>query len=233
TTSAVTITPITLTDETGYPGDFCIYTGSDLLIDATHLCQQRTSGAQNWEAWIKDTRDDELYRIVLMPDNKWWLAQNVKLASYNGSTIGSAVSGCNKEQCGRAYAYAEAYASYAGGTSASTGNVQGICPPGWLLPITNDFQQLVASIGSNALVCERIRSLDSNCSPRPDYYGYANVKHVHNGTIVYQDGWYTNDSGREDGMNIDGKLGVWKCGYIEYGAGADGAQASVRCFRQL
>ncbi|MDR3132680.1 MAG: hypothetical protein LBU42_01485, partial [Prevotellaceae bacterium] len=38
TTSAVTITPITLTDETGYPGDFCIYTGSDLLIDATHLC---------------------------------------------------------------------------------------------------------------------------------------------------------------------------------------------------
>ncbi|MDR0694864.1 MAG: hypothetical protein LBF81_06165, partial [Prevotellaceae bacterium] len=95
-TSALTITPTTIKDKTDCPGIFCLYQGSDLFIDATHLCQQRTSGAKNWEAWIKDTRDNELYRIVFMPDNKWWLAQNVKLASYNASTIGSNITGCTK-----------------------------------------------------------------------------------------------------------------------------------------
>ncbi|MDR3133903.1 MAG: hypothetical protein LBU42_07790, partial [Prevotellaceae bacterium] len=60
-TSALTITPTTIRDKTECPGVFCIYQGSDLYIDATHLCQQRTSGAKNWEAWIKDSRDEELY----------------------------------------------------------------------------------------------------------------------------------------------------------------------------
>jgi uncharacterized protein (TIGR02145 family) len=56
----------------------CPYTGSDLYYDATHLCQQRTSGAGNWEAWIQDTRDSELYRIVYMPDTKWWTAEEMR-----------------------------------------------------------------------------------------------------------------------------------------------------------
>ncbi|MDR3350219.1 MAG: hypothetical protein LBN98_01055 [Prevotellaceae bacterium] len=90
--SALTITPTTIKDKTECPGVFCIYSGSDLYIDTTHLCQQRASGAQNWEAWIKDTRDTELYRIFLMPDNKWWLAQNVKYAD-----VGAAISGCTKD----------------------------------------------------------------------------------------------------------------------------------------
>jgi hypothetical protein len=77
-TADVTMTPATITDATGYPGLWCPYTGSDLYMDATHRCRQRQSGAYNWEAWIKDTRDDELYRIVYMPDNNWWLAQNEK-----------------------------------------------------------------------------------------------------------------------------------------------------------
>ena len=73
-TSAVTVTPVTLTDETGYPGDFCIYSGSDLFIDGTHLCQQRASGAKNWEAHIRDSRDNNIYKVILMPNNEWWFA---------------------------------------------------------------------------------------------------------------------------------------------------------------
>ncbi|MDR0693831.1 MAG: hypothetical protein LBF81_00830, partial [Prevotellaceae bacterium] len=41
-TSALTITPTTIKDKTECPGIFCPYQGSDLLIDATHFCQQRT-----------------------------------------------------------------------------------------------------------------------------------------------------------------------------------------------
>ncbi|MDR1895411.1 MAG: hypothetical protein LBR10_01305, partial [Prevotellaceae bacterium] len=101
--SALTITPVFLTDETGYPNIFCPYTGIDLYNVAAYFCQPRASGAQNWEAWIKDARDNELYRIVYMPDNKWWLAQNVKYAA-----TGDAHSGCDKEECGRRYTGAQA-----------------------------------------------------------------------------------------------------------------------------
>ncbi|MDR0581681.1 MAG: hypothetical protein LBG31_01840 [Prevotellaceae bacterium] len=120
--ASLTIAAVTLTDKTECPGVFCAYTGSDLYIDGTHLCQLRSSGAQNWEAWIKDTRDNELYRIVYMPDNKWWLAQNVKIAGYNGSTVGSAVSGCTKDECGRRYTYTETIAAW-GGTGGTGANI--------------------------------------------------------------------------------------------------------------
>ena len=77
-TSAVTVTPVTLTDQTGCPGVFCIYSGSDLYIDATHLCQQRTTGAKNWEAYITDAVDGQIYRITQFSDNSWWFADNFK-----------------------------------------------------------------------------------------------------------------------------------------------------------
>jgi hypothetical protein len=90
-TSAVTITPVTLTDKTGCPGIFCNYTGSDLYIDATHLCQQRTSGANNWEAYIKDSRDDKIYRIVQI-ETTWWFAEDFLLTGSSGTQTCSGVT---------------------------------------------------------------------------------------------------------------------------------------------
>ena len=78
-TSAITITPVTLTDQTGCPGIFCIYTGTDLFIDGTHLCQQRTEGAKNWEAYIKDSRDNQVYRITQFSDGRWWMANDLNI----------------------------------------------------------------------------------------------------------------------------------------------------------
>ncbi|MDR0693686.1 MAG: hypothetical protein LBF81_00085 [Prevotellaceae bacterium] len=71
----------TFTDATACPGTgslYCPYTGSDLFMDATHLCQQRTSGAQNWEAWIKDSRDEQIYHIVQI-DNTWWFTDDLNI----------------------------------------------------------------------------------------------------------------------------------------------------------
>ncbi|MDR2359542.1 MAG: hypothetical protein LBD87_07080, partial [Prevotellaceae bacterium] len=56
--ASLTIAAITLTDKTECPSNFCPYTGSDLYRDATHLCGHRPTGAQNWEAYIKDSRDN-------------------------------------------------------------------------------------------------------------------------------------------------------------------------------
>jgi uncharacterized protein (TIGR02145 family) len=233
--SALTITPTTIRDKTECPGVFCPYQGSDLYIDASHLCQQRTSGAKNWEAWIKDSRDNKLYRIVYMPDNQWWLAQNVKLASYNGSTVGVAISGCtNEDDCGRKYECAEVYASYAGGSSRSSGNVQGICPPGWLLPIRSTFATLVSYIGSQSTVCAALRAYNSRCSPISDTYGFAGKLGTGNGNVTtLADSWYTNDAGREDGFYIDATATDNPCGIYGMEDLSECDYAVVRCFRQL
>jgi uncharacterized protein (TIGR02145 family) len=191
--SALTITPTTIRDKTECPGIFCIYTGSDLYIDATHLCQQRTSGAKNWEAWIKDSRDNELYRIVFMPDNKWWLAQNVKLASYSNTPVGIAISTCGKDECGRAYKSAETVAAW-GGTNGKGANIQGVCPSGWVLPLNSDWVNFITAIdptvsfnsystsnssGVSAVatsVTKKLTASNSACGAGDDYYGWATKK---------------------------------------------------------
>jgi uncharacterized protein (TIGR02145 family) len=232
-TSAVTVTPVTLTDETGCPGVFCIYTGSDLFIDGTHLCQTRASGAQNWEAWIKDTRDEELYRIVLMPDDKWWLAQNVKYAGK-----GAAITGCTKDECGRSYTYAEAYTAIGTGTGGqNNGNVRGICPPDWLLPVFADWTNFATTISSDRkTVAIRIGPLNAKCTSYPvnNYYGFSNVVGAINGSK--STGWqgYKNDgnlAGRHNAIiamyDCTGLLGY----YNEMRISTE--RCHVRCYRQL
>jgi hypothetical protein len=84
--SALTMTPVFLTDETGYPSNFCPYTGSDLYNVAAYLCWQRSSGAQNWEAYIKDSRDNQIYRITQFSDNRWWFADDLAIADKSVGT---------------------------------------------------------------------------------------------------------------------------------------------------
>jgi uncharacterized protein (TIGR02145 family) len=50
----------------------CPYNGKDLVA-----CHMRRGTAGNWEGWIRDSRDCQPYRIVLMPDGRWWFAQNL------------------------------------------------------------------------------------------------------------------------------------------------------------
>ncbi|MDR3133596.1 MAG: hypothetical protein LBU42_06185 [Prevotellaceae bacterium] len=100
-----------LTDATGCPGigsPYCSYTGSDLYMDVTHLCQQRTSGAKNWEAYIKDSRDNQIYRITQFSDDNWWFADDLAIADKSVGT-------CN----GKRY---------------YSGNDKPTCPSGWQLP---------------------------------------------------------------------------------------------------
>jgi uncharacterized protein (TIGR02145 family) len=157
----------TFTDATGCPGIgslYCPYTGSDLYMDATHLCQQRTAGAKNWEAWIKDTRDNEYYRIVLMPDSKWWLAQNLKYAT-SGAVL---FQSCGKDSCGRFYSYTEVF----NGNYAA--NSRTICPIGWVLPSNTQWNTMTTSISSSLTTAWRdLRSLRTGCSPITDRYGWA------------------------------------------------------------
>ncbi|MDR2358948.1 MAG: hypothetical protein LBD87_03995, partial [Prevotellaceae bacterium] len=138
-----TITPTTIRDKTECPDVFCPYQESDLFIDATHLCQQRTSGAQNWEAYIKDVRDNHIYRIVQMPSNTWWMAEdlvwdgmpNPSATSY--TIRGSSRSCAPHYGCGRFYDNSATGAGAYSGTADSR-RTSDVCPAAWELPSLNE-----------------------------------------------------------------------------------------------
>jgi uncharacterized protein (TIGR02145 family) len=158
-TSAVTITPVTLTDQTGCPGVFCIYTGSDLYIDGTHLCQQRTSGARNWEAHIKDSRDDQIYRIVQMPTNIWWMAQNLNY-NYSGT------------QCGKNEP--DYCAKYGRMWNRPKGLNTDVCPSGWRVPAWTDIMQYFpnnSDVNKMKSTTTWTGNAGQNTGPGDDYYG--------------------------------------------------------------
>jgi uncharacterized protein (TIGR02145 family) len=199
-------------------------------MDATHLCQQRTTGAQNWEAWIKDTRDNELYRIVYMPDNNWWLAQNVK---YAGTGALFTINGCTPDKCGRSYTHAQA--RLGGGSGA---NVQGVCPSGWVMPIVSEFGQLWDAVSPDeAVICQRLRALNSRCGAGNDWYGWASIMQTHIGLFLYEidygTSWMPNDGG-DLGAIVDQSCSDHVCNRVCIGFD-DGLDrgAAIRCFRKL
>jgi uncharacterized protein (TIGR02145 family) len=211
----------TFTDATSCPGIgslYCPYTGSDLYMDATHLCRLRPSGAQNWEAWIKDTRDDELYRIVLMPDNNWWLAQNVKYA--DAGSVNSAAN-CTPDKCGRLYTGAQMSSTYTGSTGASGygANKQGVCPNDWILPVSANWRGLADAIhvisyvssictgynilhGTSAIICEALTLADHHLYPGTDQFGWANQYDTQGVQTNCRPYWAANDANLWWGLNL-------------------------------
>jgi uncharacterized protein (TIGR02145 family) len=153
--SALTIMPTTIRDKTGCPGILCPYQENDLFIDASHLCQQRTSGAQNWEAWIKDTRDNELYRIVFMPDNKWWLAETMR---YDASNTQQSYK-CPNDAQHTIYNYPSV-----------------ACPAGWTLPSVADYNDLFTTVTLAPLKATGV------CNGN-DYYGYSLTSDQYNSNV--------------------------------------------------
>jgi uncharacterized protein (TIGR02145 family) len=200
-----------------------MYTGSDLYIDPTHFCQQRTSGAKNWEAWIKDTRDNEYYRIVLMPDNKWWLAQNVKYAAK-----GVLFQSCGKDSCGRFYTATEIF----GGNYAV--NQQTICPAGWVLPSVTQWNEMAAAISGTLTTAWRdLRSRQVPCTPKTDSYGWA-TRGRNPETIEPSDGdvWGATDGSIRQEMAMDqGNGNILTCNSATFWpwAPTDDRRHAVRC----
>lgn len=95
-----------------------------------------------------DARDGQVYKTVCI-GNQTWMAQNL---DYYPSGSGYA---CYNDDAGNCATYGLLYdwntmMQGADSTSANPSKVQGICPHGWHVPSDAEFQQLFATIGSNA-----------------------------------------------------------------------------------
>ncbi|MDR3134036.1 MAG: hypothetical protein LBU42_08475 [Prevotellaceae bacterium] len=229
TQSSLTITPITMTDETGCPSYFCKYVGMDLHMNASYPCQQRAGGAQNWEAYIKDTRDNHIYRIVRMPTNTWWMADDLVWdGKPNPTATGYTIRGTDRS-CGAHYDCGRFYNSTAQGAGAREGNANSrrnsdVCPPGWALPSTNEFctYATTTELPQPYLATEEYGG--------PDTYGLRLF-------LCCEGGWTCGyrHTGFETGNGTVGKWygsdGTWWCGDAENYDG--GGSRTVRCVRDL
>jgi uncharacterized protein (TIGR02145 family) len=161
-----------------------------------------------------------------MPDNKWWLAQNLKYAG-----TGAQANWCTKDECGRLYTQTQAK-----GSSGYGANQQGICPAGWFLPVVKNYQDILNAYSATVSEhCKILTPLDSKC-PTNDHYGLAALKScVQEGdaSVAGIVRLYVNDAADVNDYEINDILGYtpFDCGYAWVSNNT--ILKLVRCIRQL
>lgn len=137
------------------------------------------------DGWMVDPRDKQLYRVVNI-GNQIWMAENLNYktdSSWCGGGSDKNEGDCSKY--GRLYTWAAAIDSaklykdksidcgYLK-TCSLPDTVYGVCPPGWHLPDTTEWNKLFTTVGGKSIAGKMLKS---------------------------QTGW--NDFGRESGNGTD------------------------------
>ncbi len=124
---------------------------------------------------LLDTRDDQVYRTIKIGSQKW-MAQNL---NYNykvgGSSYGNLCYGGKSDNCskyGKLYTWGAAMDSAGVFTTRSKGCgrgkicsptylVRGICPEGWHLPDTTEWNALLKYIGGETSSAKKLKAASS------------------------------------------------------------------------
>ncbi len=144
-----------------------IYSGGETVISQTsHIDSITFEISTNSICGSKVLWHGELYQTVLI-ETQCWFAKNLNVGTrINGSqsqTDNSTIEKycyddleSNCDMYGGLYQWAEAVQYLNGATNsgspnpAFSGNVQGICPPGWHIPTLAEFQTLSSTVGNNS-----------------------------------------------------------------------------------
>lgn len=104
-----------------------------------------------------DPRDGKVYKTVLMPDGKWWAAENL---AWTGAGVDYNNDPLNRPNYGRLYTWAEANSS---------------CPSGTHLPSDAEWTAMEGACGTPATLGTRLKSttLWSTPGDGTDQYGLA------------------------------------------------------------
>jgi len=145
---------------------------------------------------LKDLRDDKTYKTVTI-GTQTWMAENLNYAytgvpyNYNGHTSDS-TSWCynndpdNCAKYGRLYTWAAAMDSVGtwttngkgcghDSTCSPTGTIRGICPEGWHLPDTTEWNTLFTSVGGKSTAGTKLKSTGGwfNDGNGTDAFGFS------------------------------------------------------------
>ena len=115
----------------------------------------KTEAGDNCEyGTLTDDRDGQTYKTVKIGE-QWWMAENLNYETAAGSyCYGGEKDNCQKY--GRLYTWATAVGKSDGdcgyGNSCNLGNVKvrGVCPEGWHLPDTTEWNALFTAVGGKA-----------------------------------------------------------------------------------
>lgn len=115
---------------------------------------------------VLDDRDGQTYKTVKIGD-QWWMAENLNYKTDNSFCYKDNASNCTKY--GRHYAWAAAMDSV--GTWNTNGKgcgyrmtcsptypVRGVCPEGWHLPDTTEWNTLFTAVGGSSVAGTKLKS---------------------------------------------------------------------------
>ena len=148
------------------------------------------------DGWMVDARDKQLYRVVSI-GSQIWMAENLNYETETGSNCYKDVAE-NCKKYGRHYTWAAAVGKleeecgFEVECDLGTGNVRGVCPEGWHLPDTTEWNALFATVGGIDSAGKMLKSTEGwfNNDNGTDDYGFT----------VLPAG-YTNGSGISTTMN--------------------------------
>ncbi len=163
---------------------------------------------------MTDNRDQKVYRTVKIGDQVW-MAENLNYADSNKTPSLNGRSWCNNdktENCsvtGRLYTWAAAIDSVKLATDADNPQdcgygkncslsvkVQGICPPGWHVPMQEEWASLIATVGGYLTAGKILKSQT----------GWMGWNENANGTDAF--GFSALPAGRRNAMSIDDNAGI-------------------------
>lgn len=136
---------------------------------------------------LTDLRDDQVYKTVKIGD-QIWMAENLNF-EYDEGAAGSFCYNNKADSCakyGRLYLWSAAMDSAAvfsddaegcgfGTACASKETFRGLCPEGWHLPSTTEWETLFATVGGMDNAGKMLRSASGwieECSDGEDAYGF-------------------------------------------------------------
>ncbi|WP_297946570.1 fibrobacter succinogenes major paralogous domain-containing protein [uncultured Fibrobacter sp.] len=136
------------------------------------------------DGWILDYRDKHLYRTVTIGDQTW-MAENLNYEVETGSyCYNDSAKYC--EKYGRLYTWTVAVGKSEDEcgydkTCGLSGKVRGVCPEGWHLPDTTEWNKLFTAVGGDSTAGKKLKSQsgwswnddDGTSGNGTDAYGFS------------------------------------------------------------
>ncbi|MCO5231197.1 MAG: PKD domain-containing protein [Chitinophagales bacterium] len=138
------------------------------------------------ETKFTDSRDGQVYRYTIIGGKKW-MGDNLNYETNNSWCYSDRETNC--EKFGRLY------------TIEAASNA---CPPGWILPTTKDWDNLIASIGTSSAT-QLMKKGEWQGAPATNNYcfsalpgGYKNIETGKFNTVGFYGYWWTSSKGNDN-----------------------------------